>query len=935
MSRRSRGILVPERVWVAAGRRSLMDIGHVLFNILAVLLAAKTAAEVSERVGIPPVVGEICAGILIGPSVLGMVEGDEVLHVLGELGVILLLLEVGLQMDLGELGAVGRASLSVALLGVALPFTLGTGVAAALGSDGTTAVFVGAALTATSVGITARVFGDLRALASIEARTVLGAAVADDVLGLVILTVVVRVVSGGSVTVASVGEIVLVAVVFLVVTAWAGLRLAPPLFRWVQVQARSGGTLVAVAFAFALVFAQLADAARLAPIVGAFVAGLCLARSAQADRIRRELAPVGHLFVPVFFLQIGIATDVGQLARPQVLGVAGALLLVAVIGKVGASLGSGRFGGDRLVVGLGMLPRGEVGLIFAGIGLREGVLGEDLYAALLLVVLATTLMAPPLLRWRLGALQERRTGAARPAQEPDGGWLRVADGVVDLVGPPPAHAALHVTLAAATLAARARPGPALLDWVGGLPSGPLRWDARATVQLFDVLRNGNTRSWRLLEMTGVLERALPELAHAVTRRRADPFELDPTQTFRWELVDRLHHLLASDPVAAAEHAQLEHPEWLLLAALVADVTRDAAPEVAVPTARRLVKHLGLGAGAEQEIALLVGETALLRGVAARAGGLTEASVLQVATHLATPERARALYLLTLAADGLDTVRRARLDELHGLVQRVLLDPLRTGRQARNVLEARRAAAAGLVVDRAVTERIAAAPAAFVVSQDAAALARQATLLEPLPASSARVRVAVTPVPSEGTWTVDVAARDRHGLLAAVTGGLSTAGLDIVEASVATWGDGGVVETFRVRSPRPPDPAHLTGLITAALDAAWDSPPLPDAAIDFDDDGSPWYTLCSIAAGDRPGLLHAVAQALAAAGVDVHSARIVTRDGVASDVFELTDRHGCKLDERARTAVRTTIAAGARARARRLRSPRRAPRPPASVRLQET
>ena len=177
-----------------------MDIGEVLVHILVVLVAAKVAAEISERVGVPAVVGEILAGIIIGPSLLDVVGQDEVLRVLGELGVILLLLEVGLEMDLGELGAVGRASLSVASVGVAVPFALGFGTGLAFGMDGNEALFVGAALTATSVGITARVFGDLRALASVEARTVLGAAVADDVMGLVILTVVTRIVTEGSVS---------------------------------------------------------------------------------------------------------------------------------------------------------------------------------------------------------------------------------------------------------------------------------------------------------------------------------------------------------------------------------------------------------------------------------------------------------------------------------------------------------------------------------------------------------------------------------------------------------------------------------------------------------------------------------------------------------------------------------------------------------------
>src|SRR3954463_10240760 len=205
-----------------------MSVTKVLLDILVVLLAAKLAAEVAERIKLPAVVGEIIAGIIIGPSALGLVSGDEVLRVLGELGGILLLLEVGMEMDLRELGAVGRASLSVAAVGGIAPFGMGGVAGELLGVTGNEAVFVGAALTATSVGITARVFGDLRALATIEARTVLGAAVADDVMGLVILTVVTRIVSEGTVSLASLAWIVLVAVGFLVVTVAVGVRLAPP-----------------------------------------------------------------------------------------------------------------------------------------------------------------------------------------------------------------------------------------------------------------------------------------------------------------------------------------------------------------------------------------------------------------------------------------------------------------------------------------------------------------------------------------------------------------------------------------------------------------------------------------------------------------------------------------------------------------------------------
>jgi Kef-type K+ transport system membrane component KefB/predicted amino acid-binding ACT domain protein len=880
-----------------------VHVGDVLLHILVVLVAAKVAAEVAERVGLPSVVGEILAGIAIGPSVLGLVGSDEVLRTLGELGVILLLLEVGLEMDIAELGAVGKASLLVAVAGVVVPFATGFGVALGFGEPAETALFLGAALTATSVGITARVFGDMRALTSVEARTVLGAAVADDVIGLVILTVVVRVVAEGTVSVVSVLGLVGLAVGFLVVTTGVGLRLAPALFGFVQRVSRSPGTLVALALAFTLAVAQLADAAQLAPIVGAFVAGLALARSDQAERIRRELAPVGHLFVPVFFLQIGIDADLAAMTRPSVLGLAAALLAVAVVGKIVAGWAAVGSPGDRLTMGLGMLPRGEVGLIFAGIGLRQGVLGDDLYGALLLVILATTLVTPSVLALRFRRVQANRRHVTGARAMPAGGWLRVEDGVVDLAAEPPDHEALHVGLQAAVAAADARPGPALLDWLAAVADVPLRWDRAGTGLLFTVLRKGNARSWRLLEATGLLERALPELAASLARRRSDPFELDPARMLRWSLVEDVRG-------PAEAHPDLRHPEWLLLAALVLEASGDGDGVAAV---RTLAKRLDLGAEAEEEVALLVGQSGLLRAAAARPDGLSEERVVQIATHLETKERATALYLLSVALGALDPADRHRLDSLYEVVCDLLDRPELTARDARNVAEQRRAVATRLAVSPAVAERLAHTSRAWLLSQEPSALARQARLVEPLPPKGV-VRVAVVPE-EPSTWRIDIACRDRPALLAVVTGVLARHGFDVEDAGATTWPDGAAVETFVVRAPAEPDAEVLQTDIEAALSTGPASEPVPDAAVSFDDEASPWYTLCQVEAPDRPGLLHALASAFAACGADVHSVRASTVGGRAIDRFELTDGRGHKLHPRTEAAIAAAVAVGVRPRRR--------------------
>jgi Kef-type K+ transport system membrane component KefB len=890
-----------------------VSVTEVLLDILIVLIAAKAAAEIAERLGFPPVVAEILAGVAIGPSVLDVVGNDQTLRVLGEIGVILLLLQVGMEMDLGELGAVGRASVAVAVVGVVAPMAAGFGVSSLFGYDATTALFLGAALAATSVGITARVFSDLRALASVEARTVLGAAVADDVLGLVILTVVVRIASEGSVSVLNVLGIFAVALVFLVATTAVGARAAPPLFQFLHRYARSTGTLVALALAFTLAFAELADAASLAPIVGAFVAGLSLSRSTVSDRITRELAPVGHLFIPVFFLQIGIDAEVEAFFDPTVLGIGAALLAVAVAGKLIAAVGATGSPGDKRLIGLGMLPRGEVGLIFATIGLREAILDRDQYAALLLVVLATTLLAPPLLRLRLQQLRGSRSRRRHPATTPPHGRSLVTrDGVVDVVGSPPEGIALALALEAAQTISRddVRPGGALLDYLGDLRDAPLRWDRDASRRLFEVLRTGDVRTWRFLETTGVLERALPELAEAVRRRRADPFVVDPSHVLRFSLVDAIRELVASNDRAATEYAALEHPEWLLLAALILDTAgEDASP---VELARRLAKRLDLGAAAEQEIALLAGESGLLRAAAERVDGLDEERVFALATHIDRPERARALYLLTLALGGLEPWDRGRVDELHDVVLAVLEQPDLTGLEARNLVERRRIEAIRMVDgDRAVAERIAAAPRTYLLAQEAPDVARQAGLLEPLPPRGT-ARVAVAPLDG-GAWRVEVAARDRPGLLATVSGALAESGLSVQDAVVATWGDGGALDAFRVLPTlrTTPDRDALTAAIVDAFDRPLEAPPTTGAEVAFDDDGSPWYTVCAVRCPDSPGLLHAITVGFASAGVDVHSARASTVDDQAIDRFELTDHNGRKLDGSAKRAVVDAVTGGVR------------------------
>ena len=377
-----------------------MEFRDLLVGLVLVWLAAKVAGEAMERVGQTAVLGELLAGVIIGPGVLGFVHESDVLHALAELGVLILLFEVGLESDLAELLRAGLQATLVALIGVAVPFAVGYGVMHWLGYPALLAVFVGATFTATSVGITARVLRDLGRLQDAAAKVVLGAAVVDDILGLIILAVVTGVAQTGGVSLATVGLLSGKAVVFLVVAIVVGIRLAPTLVRWVgRLQAR--GTLIVYSVVFAVGLAAVADLMGLATIIGAFAAGLILATTERRAHIEERVKPVADLLVPVFFVTVGMKVQPAVLnpfAEDSKFGIAMLLTAVAVASKLAAGLAVYQRSVRRWPVAVGMVPRGEVGLIFAGVGLAAGVVAEDLYSALIVVVMLTTFAAPPWLK---------------------------------------------------------------------------------------------------------------------------------------------------------------------------------------------------------------------------------------------------------------------------------------------------------------------------------------------------------------------------------------------------------------------------------------------------------------------------------------------------------------------------------------------------------
>lgn len=381
-----------------------MTITELLVALLAIFAAAKIFGELAERVGQPAVLGEMLGGIIIGVSGLHLIDAhNPVIHVLSELGVLLLLFLIGLETDMSRLFAVGRASAAVALAGVILPFAAGYGVGVWLNYSTIVSVFLGAALTATSVGITARVLSDLGQLKSDESQVILGAAVLDDILGLVLLTVVSAVAAGEKLTVTGVGRIFGVAFGFVVLALVVGSVLAPRLIALIT-RLRVAKALFFASIMFAFGLAYLADLVGSALIIGAFAAGLVLAKTDRGRDIEREVYDVAQFFIPIFFVSVGAAVDLRQLnpfrSESRSFLIIGLLLtLVAVLGKLVA--GYAAFGGRplrKIVIGVGMIPRGEVGLIFAQLGLSAGLLSAGLYSSVALMVMVTTFIAPPLLR---------------------------------------------------------------------------------------------------------------------------------------------------------------------------------------------------------------------------------------------------------------------------------------------------------------------------------------------------------------------------------------------------------------------------------------------------------------------------------------------------------------------------------------------------------
>jgi Kef-type K+ transport system membrane component KefB len=394
-----------------------MAVPAVLLMLAALLAGARLLGEAAERVGQPAVLGELLAGVVLGPSVLGVVNPDlPVVHVMAEIGVVILLFQIGLETNLRRLLSVGGTAATVALVGVAVPFVLGLEAGRLLGLGQLPSLVAAAALTATSVGITARVLSDLGRLQDQESQVVLGAAVIDDIIGLIILAVVARLVAGHSLSAGNIAVTTLTAFGFVAAALLLGRLIVPALFRLLaRIGREQAVAMMGLVVAFRL--ATLADAVGSALIIGAFTAGLVFAPTVHARPIERGVVRLGHFFVPIFFVVVGAAVDVRSFLDAKVLLIGGVLIVVAVVGKVIAGFAPFWFRGRKLVVGVGMVPRGEVGLIFAQTGLAAGVLDAGLFSAITAMVMVTTFIAPPALKALLGpAPRTGGPGGDRPGE---------------------------------------------------------------------------------------------------------------------------------------------------------------------------------------------------------------------------------------------------------------------------------------------------------------------------------------------------------------------------------------------------------------------------------------------------------------------------------------------------------------------------------------
>jgi Kef-type K+ transport system membrane component KefB len=439
-------MMPPPLIATVAAEYSPIILSGVLLTLVTIFIASKIGSEVAKRLDFPPVLGELVAGVVVGISALHLVifpEGglsaadsvlmtvlqalnhlspdalttvfetqSEVISVLAEIGVIILLFEIGLESDLRQLKEVGVQAVVVACVGVAVPFAAGTaGLMAIFHVAAIPAIFAGAALTATSIGITSKVLSELGQLKSKEGQIIVGAAIIDDVLGIIVLAVVASLAKTGEIDVTNVIYLIVSATAFLIGSILLGAFFNNA-FTSIVEKLETRGKIIIPAFIFAFFMAFLGNAIHLEAILGAFAAGLVLDESDARSELDELIKPIADLLVPIFFVTVGARADLGVL-NPTVpenragLLIAAFLVAIAVFGKIVTGWAVfGLPGINRWAIGVGMIPRGEVGLVFAGIGAASGILDKPLQVSIIIMVILTTFVAPPFLRVAFGKTDE-------------------------------------------------------------------------------------------------------------------------------------------------------------------------------------------------------------------------------------------------------------------------------------------------------------------------------------------------------------------------------------------------------------------------------------------------------------------------------------------------------------------------------------------------
>jgi Kef-type K+ transport system membrane component KefB len=379
----------------------------ILFTLFIVFVAAQIGGEIAQRLKLPGVVGEIAAGCVIGPSLLGWITPEQTvtgtpLDVLAEIGVVLLLFSVGLETRLEDLKKVGKVAFLVGVLGVLVPFGMGSVWAHGSGFDWDKSLFVAAAFVATSAGITARVLQELNALQRVESKVILGAAVIDDILAMLLLGVVVSMQGGGVFNLSHLLMVLAGAIGFIAVVGLGGAQVMRWNSGWLEKPLAPHSPLMIV-LALCLGLAYLSTLFGLAAIIGAFLAGMIASETRQQHTLEKQTIPLLALLTPFFFVVTGSKIDLHELANTDALLMLAAVTAIAIVSKLaGGWLGSLSLGKhSATIIGFGMVPRGEVGVVIASLGLVAGVFNNRIYAIIVAMSLLTAMVTPPVLAWLL------------------------------------------------------------------------------------------------------------------------------------------------------------------------------------------------------------------------------------------------------------------------------------------------------------------------------------------------------------------------------------------------------------------------------------------------------------------------------------------------------------------------------------------------------